>query len=190
MKYDDMKDVLNIYGYGAPAVVGIELVEYDKNIVYVKGSYDAMTVQLGVDVGKKFILERREYAPNLNTTLKKLVAMNTESKLFLVNKSFHETWFGMVAPPKKLILTPLFFSRSGTHRRPQQVGSRKSQVQQRRLSRVHSGFRQTVRHDHFSGPSLCESDQAAHEHHLGPTSKLFFLCLIFHAPLPKSLFFI
>ncbi|KAF9301843.1 Tripartite DNA replication factor [Mortierella antarctica] len=83
MKYDDMKDVLNIYGYGAPAVVGIESVEYDKNIVYVKGSYDAMTVQLGVDVGKKFILERREYAPNLNTTLKKLVAMNTDSKLFL-----------------------------------------------------------------------------------------------------------
>lgn len=89
MKYDDMKDVLNIYGYGAPAVVGIESVEYDKNIVYVKGSYDAMTVQLGVDVGKKFILERREYAPNLNTTLKKLVAMNTESQLFLVSKSFH-----------------------------------------------------------------------------------------------------
>ncbi|KAG0084790.1 Tripartite DNA replication factor [Podila epicladia] len=83
MKYDDMKDVLNIYGYGAPAVVGIEAVEYSKNIVYVKGSYDAMTVQLGVDVGKKFILERREYAPNLNTTLKKLVAMNTDSKLFL-----------------------------------------------------------------------------------------------------------
>ncbi|KAF9023518.1 Tripartite DNA replication factor [Haplosporangium bisporale] len=83
MKYDDMKDVLNIYGYGAPAVVGIESVVYDKNIVYVKGSYDAMTVQLGVDVDKKFILERREYAPNLNTTLKKLVAMNTESKLFL-----------------------------------------------------------------------------------------------------------
>ncbi|KAG0032942.1 hypothetical protein BGZ81_009718 [Podila clonocystis] len=83
MKYDDMKDVLNIYGYGAPAVVGIESVEYDKNIVYVKGSYDAMTVQLEVDVGKTFILERREYAPNLNTTLKKLVAMNTESKLFL-----------------------------------------------------------------------------------------------------------
>ncbi|KAG0331072.1 Tripartite DNA replication factor, partial [Podila humilis] len=83
LKYDDMKDVLNIYGYGSPAVVGIESVDYDKSIVYIKGSYDAMTVQLGVDVGKTFILERREYSPNLNTTLKKLVAMDRESKLFL-----------------------------------------------------------------------------------------------------------
>ncbi|KAG0338706.1 hypothetical protein BG000_003518 [Podila horticola] len=97
MKYDDLKDVLNIYGYGVPAVVGIEFVEYEKNIVYVKGSYDAMTVQLGVDAGKRFILERREYAPNLNTTMKKLVAMNAESKLFLELIADSNKW-GLESP--------------------------------------------------------------------------------------------
>ncbi|KAF9430698.1 Tripartite DNA replication factor [Podila epigama] len=96
-KYDDMKDVLNIYNFGTPAVVGTESVDYEKKIVYLKGSYHAMTVELDVEPGKKYILERRLYAPNLNTTLKKLVELDSHSNLFLELVSNPNKW-GLQCP--------------------------------------------------------------------------------------------
>ncbi|KAG0278089.1 Tripartite DNA replication factor [Linnemannia exigua] len=85
MRYDEVNTVFNMFAKGVPAVVATSYFDPETKIIYLTGTYRNMTAsdELGVTVGESYILERRELNVTLTTTIKKLVEMNEDSRLFL-----------------------------------------------------------------------------------------------------------
>lgn len=87
MRYDEVNSVFKMFGKGIPAVVSTSYFDPETKIVYLGGTYRNMTApdELCLTENEYYILERRELNVTLMTTMKKLVEMNEDSRLFLVN---------------------------------------------------------------------------------------------------------
>ncbi|KAG0375559.1 Tripartite DNA replication factor [Mortierella sp. AD032] len=94
MRYDEVNTVFNMFAKGVPAVVATSYFDPETKIIYLTGTYRNMAAsdELGVIEGESYILERRELNVTLMTTIKKLVEMNENSRLFLKLLSNPNIW--------------------------------------------------------------------------------------------------
>ncbi|KAF9547215.1 Tripartite DNA replication factor [Mortierella hygrophila] len=85
MQYDEVNSVFKMFGVGVPAVVSTSYFDPETKIVYLKGTYRNMTSpnELCLAKNEYYILERRELNVTLTTTMKKLIEMNEDNRLFL-----------------------------------------------------------------------------------------------------------
>ncbi|KAK5798768.1 P-loop containing nucleoside triphosphate hydrolase protein [Linnemannia elongata] len=94
MRYDEVNSVFKMFGKGIPAVVSTSYFDPETKIVYLGGTYRNMTApdELCLTENEYYILERRELNVTLMTTMKKLVEMNEDSRLFLKLLSDPNKW--------------------------------------------------------------------------------------------------
>ncbi|KAF9092872.1 Tripartite DNA replication factor [Mortierella sp. AD031] len=94
MRYDEVNSVFNMFARGVPAVVATSYFDPETKIVYLSGTYRNMTApdELCLTEDEHYILERRELNVTLTTSMKKLVEMNENSRLFLKLISNPNKW--------------------------------------------------------------------------------------------------
>ncbi|KAF9132533.1 Tripartite DNA replication factor [Mortierella sp. 14UC] len=94
MRYDEVNSVFNMFARGVPAVVATSFFDPETKIIYLTGTYRNMAAsdELGVTMGESYILERRELNMTLTNTMKKLVEMNDDCRLFLKLLSNPNKW--------------------------------------------------------------------------------------------------
>ncbi|KAG0234168.1 Tripartite DNA replication factor [Actinomortierella wolfii] len=99
VRYDNMQSVLRSYNQSGELPVIASVVGFNSAdmTIYIQGTYDAMTNSLMLTYGSTYILEAREYAPTLSTSLTRFSETQGNGKVFLDILHDPNGW-GRVAP--------------------------------------------------------------------------------------------
>ncbi|KAF9987191.1 Tripartite DNA replication factor [Mortierella antarctica] len=97
MNFLDIKSLLAFFSQGSPAVVNIAHYDPEFNIVYINGTFNNLTQDVGLTENEYYILERRETSPTLNNSMEKFVETNENGRLFMTLLEDPNKW-GLQSP--------------------------------------------------------------------------------------------
>ncbi|KAF9559762.1 Tripartite DNA replication factor [Mortierella alpina] len=97
MNFLDIKSLLAFYTQGSPAVVNVAHYDPEFNIVYISGTFNNLTQDVGLTENEYYILERRETSPTLNNSMEKLVETNENGRLLMTLLEDPNKW-GLQSP--------------------------------------------------------------------------------------------